>query len=177
MGATMTVATACASASADTLVVYYSATGTTARVARDIAAETSGTLFVVKPSPDYSAADLVWSDPNSRVSKENADTSLRNVPLKTATVPNFEKYDTVFIGYPIWWGIAAWPVSSFVKQNDFTGKRVIPFATSYSSPLADSGVLLSKEAGGNGNWEVGKRFQSSVGSKEVTEWAREVMKK
>lgn len=93
----------------------------------------------------------------------------RKVALTTVTVDNFDKYDTVFIGYPIWWGIAAWPVNGFIEANDFTAKTVIPFCTSASSGLGDSGKLL-KEAAGTGNWLEGKRFSSGVSETEVSEW-------
>ncbi len=82
---------------------------------------------------------------------------------------NWEDYDTVFIGYPIWWGIAAWPTDSFVKANDFTGKTVIPFCTSSSSGLGESGELLAEEAG-TGNWLEGERFSSGVSEEKVKEW-------
>lgn len=84
---------------------------------------------------------------DSRVCREHADESLREVALTAAAVENWEEYGTVFIGYPIWWGIAAWPVDGFVTGNDFTGKTVIPFCTSASSPLGQSGELLAKLAG------------------------------
>ena len=75
----------------------------------------------------------------------------------------------MFIGYPIWWGIAAWPVSSFVAANDFTGKTVIPFCTSSSSGLGESGDLLADLAG-TGDWQEGERFRSSASSEDVSEW-------
>lgn len=74
-------------------------------------------------------------------------------------------------GYPIWWWVAAWPVNSFVQLNDFTGKTVIPFATSTSSGIGDSGELLKQQAG-SGNWQEGKRFQSGVSDDEVSEWVQ-----
>ena len=82
---------------------------------------------------------------------------------------NWDSYDTVFIGYPIWWGIAAWPVDNFVTANDFTGKTVIPFCTSSSSGLGESGELLA-ELAGTGNWLEGQRFRSSASEDDVAEW-------
>lgn len=121
-------ATATDSASgSQVLVVYYSATGNTEAVAQTIAEATGGDLFAITPAEPYTDDDLNWTDENSRVSQEYADESLRDVALATATLDNWDSYDTVFIGYPIWWGIAAWPTSSFVAANDFTGKTVIPF--------------------------------------------------
>lgn len=118
-----------------TLVIYYSASGNTARVAKDIAEAAGADLFEIVPTEVYTSEDLNWTNPDSRVSREHDDESLRDVPLTTTEVPDWDSYDTVFIGYPIWWGIAAWPVDTFVKNNDFTGKTVIPFATSSSSGI------------------------------------------
>ncbi|MEF2587167.1 MAG: flavodoxin [Butyrivibrio sp.] len=151
------------------LVVYYSASGNTKKAAEYIAAATGGDMFELVPTEVYSSADLNWSDKNSRVSKEHDDPDLRDVELEYNTVDNWDSYDTVFIGYPIWWGIAAWPVNSFVQLNDFSGKTVIPFATSTSSGLGESGKLLEKQAG-TGNWQDGRRFKSSVTEDEVNSW-------
>ena len=113
-----------------TLVVYYSASGNTERVAKDIAEAAGADLFEIVPTEVYTSEDLNWTNPDSRVSREHDDESLRAMELAAATVDNWDEYDTVFIGYPIWWGIAAWPTDSFVAANDFTGKTVIPFCTS-----------------------------------------------
>lgn len=97
------------------LVVYYSASGNTKRVAEDIAEAADGDLFEITPAEPYTSDDLNWTNSDSRVSREHDDESLRDVPLTTTEVENWDDYDTVFIGYPIWWGIAAWPVDTFVK--------------------------------------------------------------
>ena len=89
--------------------------------------------------------------------------------LTETTVDGWEDYDTVFIGYPIWWGIAAWPVDNFINANDFTGKTVIPFCTSSSAGLGESGELLA-ELAGTGNWLEGQRFRSGVAEADVVEW-------
>lgn len=151
------------------LVVYYSATGNTEEVANIIADTTGGDLFELEPVEPYTDEDLNYGDENSRVSREHEDESLRDVELVSTTVENWDSYDTVFIGYPIWWGIAAWPVDSFVENNDFTGKTVIPFATSASSDLGESGQLLADLAG-TGDWQDGMRFRSSVDAADVQEW-------
>ena len=104
-----------------TLVVYYSAQGHTQEVAQKIANNLGADIFQIVPVNEYSSADLDWTDDNSRVSREHDDESLRNVELVSTTVDNWDEYDTVIVGYPIWWGIAAWPVDTFVKANDFTG--------------------------------------------------------
>ena len=152
-----------------TLVVYYSASGNTERVAKDIAEAAGADLFEIVPSELYTSDDLNWTNPDSRVSREHDDESLRDVPLTTTEVPDWDSYDTVFIGYPIWWGIAAWPVDTFVKNNDFTGKTVIPFATSSSSGMGQSGSLLADMAG-TGEWQEGQRFSSGVSSDDVQSW-------
>ena len=157
------------SGAGNVLVVYYSATGNTENVANIIAETTGGDLFELEPIEPYTDEDLNYSDENSRVSREHEDESLRDVELASTTVDNWDSYDTVFIGYPIWWGIAAWPVDSFVENNDFTGKTVIPFATSASSGLGESGQLLAEMAG-TGDWQEGMRFRSGVDEADVQEW-------
>ena len=152
-----------------TLVVYYSASGNTERVAKDIAEAAGADLFEIVPTEVYTSDDLDWTNPDSRVSREHDDESLRDVPLTTTEVPDWDSYDTVFIGYPIWWGIAAWPVDTFVKNNDFTGKTVIPFATSSSSGMGQSGTLLSEMAG-TGDWQDGQRFSSGASQSDVADW-------
>lgn len=158
-----------ASGSGNVLVVYYSATGNTEEVANYIADATDGDLFEVEPAEPYTDDDLNWTDDNSRVSQEYADESLRDVELVTTEVGNWDSYDTVFIGYPIWWGIAAWPMNTFVENNDFTGKTVIPFCTSSSSGIGDSGNLLADLAG-TGDWQEGMRFRSGADESDVQEW-------
>lgn len=155
------------------LVVYYSATGNTAEVAQYIADSTGGDLFEIQPVEPYTDDDLNWSDDNSRVSQEHADESLRDVELVADTVDNWDQYDTVFIGYPIWWGIAAWPVDGFVEANDFSGKTVIPFCTSSSSGLGQSGELLADMAG-TGDWQEGQRFSSGASQEDVQSWIEEL---
>ena len=152
-----------------TLVVYYSASGNTERVAKDIAEAAGADLFEIVPTEVYTSEDLNWTNSDSRVSREHDDESLRDVPLTTTEVPDWDSYDTVFIGYPIWWGIAAWPVDTLVKNNDFTGKTVIPFATSSTSGMGQSGSLLADMAG-TGEWQEGQRFSSGVSSDDVQSW-------
>ena len=152
-----------------TLVVYYSATGNTETVAGYLADALGADLFEITPVQPYTADDLNWSDDTSRVSREHEDASLRTVELEQDTVEHWEEYDTVFIGYPIWWGIAAWPVNTFIEANDFTGKTVIPFCTSASSGLGESGELLA-ELAGTGDWLEGMRFRSGALEEDVVAW-------
>lgn len=152
-----------------TLVVYFSATGNTGRVAEVIAETTGGELFELEPVDPYTDEDLNYNDDNSRVSQEYADESLRNVELVADTVDDWQDVERVYIGYPIWWGNAAWPVNAFVEANDFTGKTVIPFCTSASSGLGNSGKRLA-ELAGTGDWQEGMRFRSSVSDEDVAAW-------
>ena len=152
-----------------TLVVYYSAQGHTDAVAHKIAENLGADIFEIEPVDEYTSEDLDWTDSNSRVTKEHEDESLQNVELKSTTVDNWADYDTVLIGYPIWWGVAAWPVDTFVKANDFNGKTVIPFCTSSSSGLGESGELLEEEANG-GNWMEGQRFRSNPSDSDIKEF-------
>ena len=151
------------------LVAYYSATGSTEKVAQEIARETGADTFVITPVQPYTSDDLNWGNDDSRVSGEHNDESLRDVELTQVTPDNWESYDIVFIGYPIWWYIAAWPVNNFVSGNDFSGKTVIPFCTSASSGIGDSGNLL-EEMAGTGNWQEGHRFSSRASESDINEW-------
>ena len=182
--------TAPAAAGGKTLVVYFSATGSTKTAAEAIAAATyfmqvqtgvnteiaaGGDLLELEPAEPYTSAELDYNNADSRVSREHDDETLRDVALKTTTADNWADYDTVYIGYPIWWGIAAWPVDTFVKANDFTGKTVIPFCTSASSGIGESGAQLAALAG-TGDWQEGQRFPSAVTQQEVTDWVKSLGK-
>ena len=148
------------------LVVYYSATGSTARVAKEISSNLNADLFEIIPEEEYTSADLNYTDENSRVVKEHNNESLRDIKLKNITPDKWNEYDTILIGYPIWWGVAAWPVNNFIKSNDFTNKTVIPFCTSASSSLGNSDKLLH-EMTNTGSWLDGHRFSSSASSSDI----------
>lgn len=152
-----------------TLIVYYSASGNTDRAAGYIAAATGGDTFELVPKDNYTDSDLNYRDSDSRVVYEHDHPEARDIELVKNTVDNWDEYDTVFVGYPIWWQIAAWPVDGFIKANDFTGKTVIPFCTSASSGLGDSGKLL-EEMAGTGNWLEGQRFSSGASEQTVKDW-------
>lgn len=152
-----------------TLVVYYSATGSTKKVAEEVSKNLNADLFEIVPEDIYTREDLDWTNESSRVSKEHDDESLRDVKLKNTKVENWESYDTVLIGYPIWWGGAAWPIDTFVKENNFNNKTVIPFCTSASSSLGQSGERLEGKANG-GNWLEGYRFSSGVSNSDIKTW-------
>lgn len=152
-----------------TLIAYFSASGNTENVANKLAQDLGADIFEIEPVDEYTSEDLDWTDDNSRVSREHEDESLQNVSLKSTTVDNWDDYDTVLIGYPIWWGVAAWPVDTFVKSNDFNGKTVILFCTSSSSGLGRSGDLLAEEANG-GEWKEGQRFRENPSDADIKEF-------
>lgn len=152
-----------------TLVVYYSASGNTENVSNVIAKTLGADLFELEPVEPYSNDDLNWTNDDSRVTREHENEDERDVELVSATVDNWSEYDTVFIGYPIWWGIAAWPVDEFIETNDFTGKTVIPFATSASSGMGQSSELLAEMAG-TGDWQEGQRFRSGASEDDIVAW-------
>ena len=151
------------------LVVYYSATGNTKTVADAIAERLDADTFELEPVQTYSDEDLNWTNDGSRVNKEHDDPNIRDIELVSTSVSDWESYDTVFIGYPIWWGIAAWPVDGFITANDFAGKTVIPFCTSTSSGMGESEELLAEMAG-TGNWLEGERFSSGDSTENVKKW-------
>lgn len=154
------------------LVAYYSAQGHTESVANTLADELNADTFVITPTQPYTREDLNYNNDDSRVSTEHLDEN-RHVELETITPDNFDSYDTILIGYPIWWANAAWVIDDFVTENDFSGKTVIPFCTSASSPLGESGTLLA-DMTGTGDWQEGIRFSSSVDEEEVRQWANEL---
>ncbi|WP_322154798.1 flavodoxin [Paratractidigestivibacter sp.] len=158
-----------ATSSGKVLVAYYSAQGHTKRVAEAAADELGADLFEIVPAEVYTDDDLNWTNDQSRVTREYEDESLRDTPLAQTTPDNWADYDTVLLGYPIWWAIAAWPCNHFATDNDFTGKKVIPFCTSASSGLGQSGKLLA-EAAGTGDWQDGQRFSSGASDSEVRTW-------
>lgn len=156
-----------------TLVVYYSASGNTEKIANAVAEAAGADIFEIVPVNPYTSDDLDWTKDESRVSMEHENESLRNVELVSTKVPDWDSYDTILIGYPIWWGIAAWPVNGFVEANDFTGKTVIPFCTSASSGIGESGRLLA-ELAGTGDWQEGMRFSSSTSSDAISSWLENI---
>lgn len=170
------------------LVAYYSDTGTTKAVAEKIASYLNADLLEIESESPYSSADVNWRNRESRVFREH-DIIFGTKGNGQATVEDFQRtssqfstrvdsdsvidlscYDTVFVGYPIWWGIAAWPVNGFVTQNNLEGKTIVPFATSMSSALGRSDTLLREIAGGKGNWLPGHRFGTSASVSEVRSW-------
>lgn len=150
------------------IVVYYSATNNTKRIGDTIADYLSLPVFELVPEEPYSSEDLNYNYAESRVCREHNDPN-RHTALVSTAIEGFENYTYVFIGYPIWWSEASWVLDDFVKNNDFTGKTVIPFATSASSPLGNSAKNLAAKAG-SGVWNDGIRFRSSASASEITLW-------
>ena len=151
------------------IVEYFSAQNHTKNVANKIAANVDADIFEIEPAQAYTEDDLSWTDSESRVSRERNDESLQTIELKNTTVPNWDEYDTVYIGYPIWWGGSSWVVDSFVKKVDFGDKTVIPFCTSHSSGLGTSDTDLKAKATG-GNWQPGYRFSQDATDAEIKTW-------
>lgn len=148
------------------LVVYFSATGTTARAAEKVANATGGELYVITPAQPYTDADLDWNDKQSRSSVEMNDPKSR--PALKGKKENIADYDVVFIGYPIWWDLAPRIINTFIESHDLKGKTVIPFATSGSSSIANSAAML-KRAYPALNWKEG-RLLNRADEKTVRTW-------
>lgn len=167
--ATSSSPSSASSSSGKVLVAYFTGTGNTRTVAHDIADHTGGDLFEVTPKDPYTNEDLNFNNTDSRVDREYDGRSSRDIPLAQSAPDNFDDYDVVFIGYPIWWSDAAWPIRHFVSDNDFKGKTVIPFCTSLSSPLGSSASNLEKLSNG-GTWGDGHRFGEQPKMSEVDAW-------
>ena len=135
------------------LVAYFSASGTTKKVAERLAKAAGAELFEIKPIIPYTSADLNWMDKKSRSSVEMNDPDSR--PEIAETVPNMADYDTVFIGFPIWWYVAPHIIHTFVESYDFTGKTLVPFATSGGSGMGRTVDELRKLCP-NADWKAGK---------------------
>lgn len=150
-----------------TLVAYFSATGNTEGMATAIAEHLDADVFVIAPAQSYTEADLNYNDDASRTSIEHASDAQPD--LSQITPESWDSCATVFLGYPIWWGEAGFPVKTFATGNDFTGKTVVPFCTSASSGIGASGEELERLAG-TGNWLEGERFSSSTPTADVADW-------
>ena len=155
------------------IVVYYSATGNTKRAAETIAKETGSDLFAITPKVPYTEADLDYNNSSSRVSMEHKDSSIR--PEYIGDAANWDDYRVVYLGYPIWWGEAPAIVYTFTEHHSFEGKTVIPFATSYSSPLGDSGENLARAAK-TGTWLPGECFTGGGKTDDVLGWIHSLKK-
>ena len=149
-----------------TLVVCFSCTGNTRSAAKAVAEAIGGTLYEITPAQPYTNADLNYNDSKSRTTAEQNDKSAR--PEISGTIENWEQYDTVFLGYPIWWGEEPRILDTFAESYDFTGKTVIPFCTSAASGIGQSGSNLAALALGNGTWLEGKRLDADASAKDIS---------
>ena len=151
------------------LVAYFSATGTTARVAHALAEAAGADLYAITPAVPYTAADLNWHDKKSRSSLEMADAASR--PAMAGELPDMAAYDVIFVGFPIWWYQAPRIIETFGQGADFRGKTLIPFATSGGSPLGESGAILAKLCPGSRGL-AGKRLNAGVTERELADWLK-----
>ena len=151
------------------LVVYFSATGTTRGVAEKLAEGLSADLYEIVPEEPYTDADLNYNNSRSRTSIEMDDKTCR--PAIAGELPDLTAYDTVLIGYPIWWGDAPRILSTFVESVDLTDKTLAVFFTSGSSGLGSSMRHLQEQAGA-GTWMEGKRFTGRTTVEELVNWAK-----
>ncbi len=152
------------------LVAYFSCTGTTERVAQAIASETGGDLYRITPAKAYTPADLDWRNNRSRSSVEMRDEGAR--PELAGKPLDAGRYDVVFLGYPIWWDLCPRAVNTFLEQYDFSGKTVIPFATSGSSPITNSAREL-RSLYPKISWREGRLFNGGAG--QAGKWARQAI--
>ena len=150
-----------------TLVAYFSASGETARLAKTVAEVTDGDLFEIQPETAYTAADLDWMDKRSRSTLEMNDAKSR--PTIANRVADMARYDTVFVGFPIWWYQAPRIIESFLESYDFAGKRVIPFATSGGSGMGKTAEILKASCPG-ASVDAGKRLSSRENAASVQRW-------
>lgn len=150
------------------LVAWFSCTGNTAGVAEKIAAATGADLYEIVPAEPYTDTDLDYGDDDSRTSKEQNDDSAR--PAISGSVENMEQYDTVFIGYPIWWGQAPKIIYTFVESYDLGGKTLVPFCTSGSSGVGSSAENLHGSVSDSANWLDGTRFSGGASESDITSW-------
>ena len=150
------------------LVAYFSCTGTTKGLAEKLVKVTGGDLFEIKPKEEYTASDLNWRDKSSRSSLEMNDKSSR--PEILDKVDNMEEYDTVFLGFPIWWYTAPRIINTFLESYDFSNKKIIVFCTSGGSGLGNTISDLKPSCSSDAKWLEGKRFPSNVSSSELEEW-------
>lgn len=155
----------------NTLVVYFSATGTTKGVAETIADALSADLYEITPAEPYTDEDLNYNDRSTRATVEQNDSSAR--PAIDGTIENWDQYEVVIIGYPIWWGEEPRIMDTFVESYDFTGKTVTTFCTSGGSSIGNSGRNLESNAG-SGTWLAGQRFGSSVTAADITSWVSDM---
>lgn len=150
------------------LVAYFSCSGATRKLAKTLAGAVKGELYEIEPAQPYTAADLNWNDKNSRSSVEMRDKTSR--PAINGSIKNFNQYDIVFVGFPIWWYVAPTIINTFFESYDFSGKTVIPFATSGGSGMGDTDKYLHQSCTAQTDWRPSKRFSASASAAELQKW-------
>lgn len=150
------------------LVAYFSASGTTAKLAKTLADAVHAELFEIKPKQAYTEADLDWRDQNSRSSIEMRDKTSR--PAIANRVENMAAYDTIYVGFPIWWYVAPTIIHTFLEQYDMAGKTIVPFATSGGSGMGDTNAELLPSCKG-AILKNGKVFSANADKNELKVWA------
>lgn len=150
------------------LVAYFSASGVTKGVAEKLAKVTGADLYEIVPEEPYTDADLNWMDKNSRSTIEMKDHSSR--PAIKGKIENMEEYDVVYLGFPIWWYVAPTIVNTFLESYNFSGKTVIPFATSGGSGMGNTLNELKPSCSETTKWYNGERFQASISEDELKNW-------
>lgn len=154
------------------LVAVFSASGVTKRVGEEIARISGGDFFEIMPEEAYTSADLNWTNRNSRSSVEMNDPSAR--PKIADTVADMDAYDTVIVGFPIWWGVAPRIIETFLESYDFSGKTIIPFCTSGGSGVGRSDTSLHKNVSGDVKWTKGVKINRPNENK-IRKWLDEVL--
>lgn len=150
------------------LVAYFSASGVTKKLAKTLALAVGADLYEIKPEQPYTQADLNWNNKNSRSSYEMTHKSVR--PAVVGRAEDMEQVDTLYVGFPIWWGVAPTVVNTFLEQYDLAGKTIVTFATSGGSGIGNTNVELIPSCPG-AKVTGGKIFRSSAGMEELKKWA------
>lgn len=153
------------------LVAFFSASGTTAKLAKKLASAIGADLHEIKPEVSYTAEDLNWNNKNSRSSLEMSDKTSR--PAVANTVEKMEQYDTIYVAFPIWWYVAPTIINTFLEQYDLTGKKIIPIATSGGSGMGNTNKELTSSCKG-ADLKEGKVFSVNTSESELKAWAEKI---
>ena len=154
------------------LVAVFSASGTTRAVGEEIARTAGADFYEIVPKEIYTSADLHWMNKKSRSSVEMSDPSAR--PEISGAVADMASYDTVIVGFPIWWGVAPRIIDTFLESYDFSGKKIIPFCTSGGSGVGKSDIALHKDVSGEVRWAKGRQI-NRPNEAEIRRWLDEVL--
>ena len=155
------------------LVAYFSASGVTAKLAETLSEAIGADMYAIEPEVPYTKADLNWMNKNSRSSVEMNDPASR--PEIAGKRDNMDEYDTIFVGFPIWWYVAPTIINTFLESYDFTGKTIIPFATSGGSGMGKTNEKLQPSCPG-ANLIEGKVWKKNAKGNELAAWAEELLK-